>query len=255
MTATDTAIQARADGRAVDELRAITFTPDFLRNADASVLVEMGNTRILCAASVEESVRRWMEGRGEGWVTAEYAMLPASTGQRKRRDGRKGQTDGRSVEIQRLIGRSLRAVVDRGALGARSITVDCDVIDADGGTRCASICGGWVVMAMAVNNLMERGAIETNPIRDIVSAVSVGVVDGVPVLDLPYVEDSRADTDMNLILTGAGQFVELQATAEGNTFSNDELARLIELGRIGCHELAQAQIAASGTDFTSSILS
>lgn len=230
-----TATLQRHDGRTPAELRPIKLTPGFIRNADASVLVEMGGTRLICTASVDSSVPRWMEESGEGWVTAEYAMLPASTGNRKRRD--KGKQDGRGVEIQRLIGRSLRAVVDRAALGPRSITIDCDVIDADGGTRCAAICGGYVALRRALGALVEEGVLASLPLNDTLAAVSAGIVDGVPLLDLAYVEDSRADVDMNYVMTGSGDLVEVQLSAEGATFSRAEMDALIAVASAGCNEL------------------
>lgn len=242
--ASATTIAERPGARAQDQIRQVSFTPGFQHNADGSVLVEVGGTRILCAASIEESVPRWREESGKGWVTAEYAMLPASTGDRKRRDGRNGRVDGRSMEIQRLIGRSLRAVTDMKALGQRSVTVDCDVLDADGGTRCASICGGWVALHLALSKLVEKGALPQVPLTDAVSAVSVGIVDGTPVLDLEYIEDSRADVDMNVVATGSGQLVEVQASAEGATFSREELDTLLDLALDGCQRLATLQRSA-----------
>ncbi|MBC7645433.1 MAG: ribonuclease PH [Thermoleophilia bacterium] len=234
----------RPAGRPIDALREVRFTPDFLLNADGSVLIEMGGTRLICTASIESRVPKWMEGNGRGWVTAEYAMLPPSTGGRKARDGRKGRTDGRSVEIQRLIGRSLRAVVDLDALGERSITVDCDAIDADGGTRCAAICGGYVALYRALAPLVDDGTIAAMPLTEIVSAVSVGIIGGEPRLDLEYVEDSRADVDMNLVVTESGQLVEVQASAEGATYSRSELDQMMELALAGCRELSDLQRAA-----------
>lgn len=241
LTPTETDRTQRPHGRLPDALRDVVFTPDYLRNADGSVLVEFGGTRLICTASVDSSVPRWMEDSGQGWVTAEYAMLPASTGQRKQRDGRKGRTDGRSVEIQRLIGRSLRAVVDRTALGPRSITVDCDVIDADGGTRCAAICGGYVALYRALQGLIDQGLLESIPLNDVVSAVSVGIIGGEPRLDLEYVEDSIADVDMNVVTTGGGQLIEVQASAEGATYSRSELDIMLELATAGCTQLVQLQ--------------
>ena len=243
MTSAPAPASARPGGRAVNELRPVCFTPGFIRNADGSVLVEAAGTRIICTASIEEKVPRWMDGSGRGWVTAEYSMLPASTGQRKRRD-RGGKVDGRSVEIQRLIGRSLRAVVDLDALGERMVTIDCDVIDADGGTRCASICGGWVALSLALAPLVADGRLATNPVVDIVSAVSVGVIDGNPRLDLEYTEDSTADVDMNLVMTGSGELVEVQASAEGATFPRAQLDELLDLATHGCNQLADLQRAA-----------
>lgn len=238
----------RPHGRSVDALRPVRFTPDFLRHADSSVLVEFGDTRLICTASVEERVPRWMEELGTGWVTAEYAMLPASTGRRKERDGKRGRTDGRSVEIQRLIGRSLRAVVDRAALGPRTITVDCDVIDADGGTRCAAICGGYVALHRALAGLVERGVLGSVPLLDSVAAVSVGVIGGEARLDLEYVEDSVADVDMNVVATGRGQLIEVQASAEGATYTRAELDTLLDLAVAGCGELRHLQEAATAQE-------
>jgi ribonuclease PH len=242
MTYAPTPTYDRPGGRAADELRPVTFTPGFIRNAHGSVLVEMAGTRIICTATVQEKVPRWMEGSGTGWVTAEYSMLPASTGQRKQRD-RGGKVDGRSVEIQRLIGRSLRAVVDFAALGERMVTVDCDVIDADGGTRCASICGGWVALKLALDPLVADGLVREDPLTDVVSAVSVGVVSGMPRLDLEYVEDAAADVDMNLVITGRGELVEVQASAEGATFPRAQFDELLDLATGGCSRIAELQQA------------
>jgi ribonuclease PH len=252
MTETSTApaaTPARSEGRSPSQLRPVGFTPDFLRNADASVLVEVGGTRVICTASIEDGVPRWLAGTGKGWVTAEYGMLPGSTGQRKRRD-KGGKQDGRSVEIQRLIGRSLRAGMALDLLGERAITVDCDVIDADGGTRCASICGGWVALRMLADRLLAAGDLERDPIAATVSAVSVGIVAGVPLLDLDYPEDSTADVDMNLVATTGGEghdtrLVEAQASAEGATFARAELDTLLDLALAGCAELGSLQRAAA----------
>lgn len=236
----------RPDGRTHASLRPTSFTVDFARNAYASVLVEVGATRILCTASVEEHVPKWMSGQGRGWVTAEYDMLPASTGERRRRDARTGKLDGRTIEISRLIGRSLRAIVDRDALGERIVTVDCDVIDADGGTRCAAISGGYVALHRACARLVESGAIARMPLTDTVAAVSIGMLGGDPRLDLEYVEDSTADVDMNLVATGSGQLVEVQSSAEGATFSRVELDAMIDLGLAGCEEIRALQLEACG---------
>lgn len=249
-TVTETALAVpthpieRPKGRAHDALRPMRFTPGFTRNAYTSVLVECGSTRILCAASVEEQVPRWMQGKGRGWVTAEYDMLPAATGERRRRDSRKGKLDGRTIEISRLIGRSLRAVVDMESLGERLITIDCDVIDADGGTRCAAISGGFVALQMACHRLAEEGLIDESPIVDTVAAVSVGMLGGEARLDLEYVEDSTADVDMNLVATGTGQLVEVQSSAEGATFSRAQLDAMIDLGLAGCEQIRVLQHAA-----------
>lgn len=233
----------RPGGRAHGDLRPMAFTPGYTRNAYASVLVECGDTRVLCAASVEEQVPRWMKGQGRGWVTAEYDMLPAATGERRRRDSRKGKLDGRTIEISRLIGRSLRAVVDMEALGERLVTVDCDVIDADGGTRCAAISGGYVALHMAMDRLVSEDMIERSPLIDTVAAVSIGMLAGEARLDLEYVEDSTADVDMNLVATGSGQLVEVQSSAEGATFSRAELDTMIDMGLAGCDRIRTLQLA------------
>jgi ribonuclease PH len=234
----------RADGRADDQLRPVAIDPGFVETADGSALISVGGTRVICTASVVESVPAWMRGRGRGWVTAECAMLPASTGQRKARDISRGKLDGRTTEIQRLIGRSLRAVVDMEALGERTVWLDCDVLQADGGTRCASICGAWVALRLALGKLVDAGALEAVPLTDSIAAVSVGMVEGRPLLDLAYVEDSRAESDMNVVMTGAGLLVEVQATAEGSTFSRVELDGLLDLAESGIRDLAVAQSAA-----------
>ncbi|MCW2928869.1 MAG: ribonuclease [Thermoleophilia bacterium] len=234
----------RPAGRGHDELRPMRFTTGYTRNAYASVLVECGSTRVLCAASVEESVPRWMQGRGTGWVTAEYDMLPAATGERRRRDSRKGKLDGRTIEISRLIGRSLRAVVDNEALGERLVTIDCDVIDADGGTRCAAISGGYVALRLACNRLLEEELVQEQPLVDSVAAVSIGMLGGEARLDLEYVEDSTADVDMNLVATGSGRLIEVQSSAEGFTFTRAELDRMIDLGMAGIGTIGELQTAA-----------
>jgi len=236
----------RADGRRPDELRPTDILPGFVETADGSALISVGRTRVICTASVDENVPPWMRGRGRGWVTAEYGMLPASTGDRKARDISRGKLDGRTTEIQRLIGRSLRAVVDMEALGERTVWLDCDVLQADGGTRCASICGAWVALRLALGALVESGALEALPLRDSLAAVSVGMVDGVPLLDLAYVEDSRAESDMNVVMTGSGRLVEVQATAEGQTFSRAELDVLLDLAQVGVRDLTAAQGVAVG---------
>jgi ribonuclease PH len=236
----------RADGRRADQLRPIEILPGFVETADGSALISVGRTRVICTASVDENVPAWMRGRGKGWVTAEYGMLPASTGDRKARDINKGRLDGRTTEIQRLIGRSLRAVVDMEGLGERTVWLDCDVLQADGGTRCASICGAWVALRLALGALVEKGALGAVPLRDSLAAVSVGMVDGVPLLDLAYVEDSRAESDMNVVMTGSGRLVEVQATAEGQTFSRPELDVLLDLAEAGVTRLTEAQHAAVG---------
>ncbi|MGE3233693.1 MAG: ribonuclease PH [Thermoleophilia bacterium] len=233
----------RADGRTDDQLRPVEILPGFVATADGSALISVGTTRVICTASVEESVPAWMRGRGRGWVTAEYAMLPASTGDRKARDISRGKLDGRTTEIQRLIGRSLRAVVDMEALGERTVWLDCDVLQADGGTRCASICGAWVALRLAVGALVDAGTLERLPLTDSIAAVSVGMVEGRPLLDLAYVEDSRAESDMNVVMTGRGRLVEVQATAEGSTFSRAELDGLLDLAEGGIRRLTAAQEA------------
>jgi ribonuclease PH len=239
-----TAPVERPLGRAHTALRPLDLTVGYTRNAFASVLIECGNTRVLCAASVEEQVPRWMQGNGRGWVTAEYDMLPAATGERRRRDARKGRLDGRTIEISRLIGRSLRAVVDMEALGERLVTIDCDVLDADGGTRCAAISGGYVALELAMQRLIREGQLARSPLTDSVAAVSIGMLAGEARLDLEYVEDSTADVDMNLVATGSGQLVEVQSSAEGATFSRDELDAMIDLGLAGCTEIRAAQLSA-----------
>ncbi len=231
----------RSDGREPDQLRPTRITPDYLVTAEGSVLIEAGNTRVLCAASVEDTVPGFLRGTGKGWITAEYAMLPRATVTRTAREITKGKASGRTHEIQRLIGRSLRAVVDLTALGERSIIVDCDVLQADGGTRTAAITGAYVALAMALGTLVKFKLIPRLPILDSIAATSVGVVGGVPMLDLAYEEDSRADVDMNVVLTGSGKFVELQATAEHTPFEDRELTQLIDLARHGIAELRAMQ--------------
>jgi len=229
---------SRPDGRGFDEPRPIAITPGFLQSAP-SALIEVGQTRVLCTAIIEESVPPWMRGQGRGWLTAEYGMLPASTGQRKQRDATKGKLDGRTVEIQRLIGRSLRAVVDLEQLGENTLWVDCDVLEADGGTRCASITGAYVAAHIALAKIGR-----TSALRDSIAAISVGIVDGNAVLDLPYVEDSRADVDMNVVMTGSDGLVEVQGTAEGTPFPRADLNSLLDLAGIGMTALRAAQQAA-----------
>jgi ribonuclease PH len=236
----------RAYDRAPDELRPVTIEPGFMRTATGSALISCGETRVICTASVDESVPRWMQGRGKGWVTSEYGMLPASTGDRKQRDATKGRQDGRTVEIQRLIGRSLRGVVDFGALGERTIYVDCDVLQADGGTRCASITGGYVALELACQRLVAEGKLERIPLNGSVAAVSCGIVDGVALLDLDYPEDSTAEVDANVVMTGEGGLVEVQATAERTPLSRAHLDDLLALAQKGIEELRAAQAAAAG---------
>jgi len=234
----------RADGRRADEIRSLTFDVDFIPSATGSVLVTAGATRLICTAMVEDSVPGWMRGQGTGWITAEYGMLPGSTNTRKQRDAARGRLDGRTVEIQRLIGRSLRAVVDRSRLGERTVWVDCDVIQADGGTRCAAISGGYVAVHRALARLVTDGRLEELPLSDTVSAVSVGVIDGTPLLDLPYAEDVRAETDMNVVMTGDGRFVEVQGTAEGAPFGRGDLDALLALAEHGIREIRALQLRA-----------
>jgi ribonuclease PH len=234
----------RTDGREPDEIRPPVLVPGFMPNAEGSCLVEMGGTKVICTATVEDKVPRWMVGRGLGWVTAEYSMLPRSSSERISREVNKGRVGGRTQEIQRLIGRSLRAITDMEALGERSIIVDCDVLQADGGTRTASITGGFVSLAQAVMWMKENADLNADPLIDSVAAVSVGIVEGVPLLDLKYDEDSNADVDMNVVMTGAGAFVEVQGTAEKGVFGRDELDTLLALAEKGIGELTAAQQSA-----------
>ena len=231
----------RFDGRAVDELRPLSFEVDYIPSATGSVLIAAGSTRVICTATIEDSVPGWMRGRGTGWLTAEYGMLPGSTNTRKSRDASRGKLDGRTVEIQRLIGRSLRAVVDMKALGERTIWIDCDVIQADGGTRCLSITGGYVALHRALASVVAAGGLKALPLRSSVAAVSVGVVGDVAVLDLPYAEDSTAEVDMNVVMTGAGDLVEVQGTAEGAPFPRRRLDELLDLATAGLATLAEHQ--------------
>jgi ribonuclease PH len=238
---------ARVDGRAPDQLRPVTITRGWLDQAEGSVLVEFGRTRVLCAASFTEGVPRWRKGSGEGWVTAEYAMLPRATNERSQRESVKGKIGGRTHEISRLIGRSLRAIIDVSALGENTIVLDCDVLQADGGTRTAAITGAYVALADAVAWGQRHGHVKSGGkpvLTDSVAAVSVGIVDGVPMLDLPYVEDVRAETDMNVVVTGSGSFVEVQGTAEHAPFDRAELDALLDLAVAGAAELTQVQRAA-----------
>lgn len=231
----------RKDLRELDELRTITITPNWQDAGEGSCLVEFGKTRVLCTASFTQGVPRWKMGSGEGWVTAEYAMLPRATDSRNARESVKGKIGGRTHEISRLIGRSLRAVVDMSALGENSIVLDCDVLQADGGTRTAAITGAYVALGLAVDWALENKIIKKNPLKDSVAAVSVGIVDGTPMLDLPYEEDVRAGTDMNVVVTGTGTFVEIQGTAEDGTFDRDELNALLDLAVKGASELTVLQ--------------
>ena len=234
----------RPSQRQPDQLRQVRLTRNFTRHAEGSVLIEMGDTHVLCTASVEEKVPPFLRGRGEGWVTAEYGMLPRSTHTRSAREAAKGKQSGRTQEIQRLIGRSLRAVVDLKALGERQITLDCDVLQADGGTRCASITGAWVALYEACEKLVMAGKLSANPVRDHIAAVSVGIYKGSPVLDLDYPEDSDCDTDMNVVMTGAGGIVEIQGTAEGEPFSRQQMNVLADLAEMGIRQLIAAQKSA-----------
>lgn len=234
----------RKDLRGLDELRPVTITPRWQEAGEGSCLVEFGKTRVLCTASFTEGVPRWKQGSGEGWVTAEYAMLPRATDSRNQRESVKGKIGGRTHEISRLIGRSLRAVVDMSKLGENAIVLDCDVLQADGGTRTASITGAYVALALAVEWAMKNKILKESPVIDTVSAISVGIVDGTPMLDLPYEEDVRADTDMNVVVTGSGTFVEVQGTAEGGAFNRDELNELLDLALKGCADLTELQKAA-----------
>jgi ribonuclease PH len=236
----------RPSQRKPDELRPITIERGYTRHAEGSVLVAFGDTRVICTASIEEGVPGFLKGRSQGWVTAEYGMLPRSTHTRTDREAARGKQSGRTQEIQRLIGRSLRAVTDLGGLGERTVKLDCDVIQADGGTRTASVTGAFVALHDAVSKLLERGALAASPIRDFVAAVSVGLYEGVPVLDLDYAEDSRCDTDMNVVMTGLGGFVEVQGTAEGEPFSAAQMQALVGLAQQGIARLIAKQKAALG---------
>jgi ribonuclease PH len=235
--------QLRADGRTTDQARSLTFERDFTEMAAGSVLVSFGRTRVLCTASVEEDIPRWLKGKGKGWVTAEYSMLPGSTPERANREAAKGKQSGRTQEIQRLIGRSLRTVTRLELMPDVQITVDCDVLQADGGTRTAAICGGYVALHDAITRLVESGTLKEHALSDLVAAVSVGIVGGVAMLDLPYEEDSRADTDMNVVMTGSGRFVEVQGTAEQEAFTRAELDLLLDLAARGIADIHAAQRA------------
>jgi ribonuclease PH len=234
----------RPSQRQPDQLRAIRITRHYTKHAEGSVLIECGDTKVICTASVEEKIPPHKKGSGEGWVTAEYGMLPRSTGERMSREAAKGKQSGRTQEIQRLIGRSLRAVVDLKKLGERTIQIDCDVIQADGGTRTASITGAFVALHDAASGLMGKGLIKETPLKDFVAAISVGIHEGTPVLDLDYVEDSACDTDMNVVMLGSGHFVEVQGTAEGHPFSREEMDALLELAKSGIGRLIEMQRAA-----------
>jgi len=236
----------RPSGRAADALRPLRLTPGYTKHAEGSVLVEFGDTKVICTASVDTGVPGFLRGKGEGWVTAEYGMLPRSTGTRMGREAARGKQGGRTVEIQRLIGRSLRAGVNLKTLGENTIVIDCDVIQADGGTRTASITGGCVAMFLAIQGMLDKGQIKTDPRLDLIAAVSVGVYQGVPVLDLDYLEDSAADTDMNIIMTERGGLIEVQGTAEGEAFSAGQLNSMLALAQQGLPELLAAQRTALG---------
>ena len=238
-------MSSRPSGRQADQLRKVAITRHYTKHAEGSVLIEFGDTRVICTASVEERVPGFLKGKGQGWLTAEYGMLPRSTNTRTDREAARGKQSGRTQEIQRLIGRSLRAVVDMTAMGERTIQIDCDVIQADGGTRTASITGAWVAVRDAVDGLLKSGALAVDPIRDHVAAVSVGMFKGSPVLDLDYAEDSNCDTDMNIVMTGAGNFIEVQGTAEGAAFTRAEMDALLALAGAGIADLVRLQRGAT----------
>ena len=237
----------RSDHRAPDQLRPLRITPEFIGTAEGSALIEVGNTRVICTASIEEAVPQFLRNSGRGWISSEYAMIPRSTLTRTQREVSKGRQSGRTHEIQRLIGRSLRAVTDLGKLGERTIWIDCDVIQADGGTRTASITGAFVALGLALAKLVEAGTVPSVPLRDFVAAVSVGIVDGEVLLDLCYEEDSRADVDMNFVMTAGGKMVEVQATAEHRVFDDQQFAKMLELARKGVRELIEKQRAVLST--------
>lgn len=241
----------RPNDRALDQLRPIKIVPGFTKNPDGSVLVSSGETMVLCTAVVEEKVPPFLRGTGTGWVTAEYSLLPGSTETRTAREASKGKITGRTSEIQRLIGRALRAVVDFSELGERTIWIDCDVLQADGGTRTASINGAFVAMVLAAEKLIDNKMIDKMPVKDYLAAISVGIVDGYPCLDLEYSEDSRADVDMNIVMTGSGKFVEVQGTGENYSFSHAELDQMLQLGEKGIREIINMQKAVLGKDFLS----
>ena len=234
----------RPSERQPDQLRTVKITRNFTRHAEGSVLIEMGDTRVLCTASVEENLPPFLRGKGQGWVTAEYGMLPRATHTRSAREAAKGKQTGRTQEIQRLIGRSLRAVTDLKALGERQITLDCDVLQADGGTRCASITGAWVALYEACEKLVTAGKLPVNPVREHVAAISVGIYKGAPVLDLDYPDDSDCDTEMNVVMTGSGGIVEIQGTAEGEPFTREQMSILVDLATMGIRQLTATQQSA-----------
>ncbi len=231
----------RPSGRQPEEMRSVSFQRHYTCHAEGSVLVSFGQTKVLCTASVEERVPPFLKGKNQGWVTAEYGMLPRSTGTRTQREAAKGKQSGRTMEIQRLIGRSLRAAIDLESLGERQILIDCDVIQADGGTRTASISGGFVALYDAINHLLKKGMIQENPLYGMIASVSVGIFDGTPVLDLDYVEDSTAETDMNVVMNDAGHFIEVQGTAEGHAFRRDEMDQMLDLATAGIQQIITAQ--------------
>src|SRR5215475_10930257 len=231
----------RSDGRAADQMRPLKLTPDFISTAEGSVLIELGKTRVICTATVDDGVPTFLKGSGKGWVTSEYGMLPRATEDRTPREASRGKQSGRTLEIQRLIGRSLRAVTDQEALGERTVWLDCDVIEADGGTRTTSITGAFVALALAMERLVASGILKRSPLIDTVAATSVGIVDDVPLLDLCYEEDSRAEVDMNVVMTGSGDFVEIQASAEGRPFTGGEMQDLLALAAAGIRRLNEAQ--------------
>jgi ribonuclease PH len=240
----------RNDGRTADQLRAVKITPDFVPTAEGSVLIEIGQTRVICTASVDDGVPSFLKGSGKGWVTSEYGMLPRATEQRTPREASRGKQSGRTIEIARLIGRSLRAVVDTKRLGERTVWVDCDVIQADGGTRTAAITGGFVALGLAMERMVAAGILKHTPLTDSVAATSVGLIDDELLLDLAYEEDSRAQVDMNVVMTGAGRFVEIQATAEGRPFAGDELHHLLALAAVGIRRLTEHQLELLQMEFT-----
>ena len=233
----------RSDGRGVDQIRSLVLTPDYISTAEGSVLIELGKTRVICTATVGDGVPSFLKGSGKGWVTSEYGMLPRATEERRPREASRGKQSGRTLEIQRLIGRSLRAVTDQEALGERTVWLDCDVIQADGGTRTASITGAFVALALAMERLVAAGILKSSPLIDSVAATSVGIVDDRPLLDLSYEEDARAEVDMNVVMTGRGDFVEIQATAEGRPFSGGEMQDLLALAAAGIRRITDAQRA------------
>ena len=239
----------RSDGRAHDQMRPVKMTPDFITSAEGSVLIEIGNTRVICTATVDDGVPSFIKGQGKGWVTGEYGMLPRATEQRTAREATRGRPSGRTLEIQRLIGRSLRAIVDQQKLGERTVWLDCDVIQADGGTRTASITGAYVALVLAMERMVAAGILKVLPLTDSVAATSVGLVDGTALLDLAYDEDSRAEVDMNIVMTGNGRFVEVQATAEGQPFGGAELQDLLALAAAGIRRLTEYQSTLVQTNF------